>query len=235
MHINVAALNGGWIGFNSPTFSVDRTSFHSHIFIWILSGAVEVAAALCGHYDVAEVLLKLGADPKAHNRSRRFGSEHLFANALEAAATGGKKEIIQLMSNQGVDIRTPCLSYTNLRTAALTNGAERKAVIYLLGKGISPDLTSPHAENWATALQLSACYDYPRNDPQNSLVVLILRHGANPNLQFSYYSNVLRAAFQACNPRPVQLLMAAGADIHDASKSALEAAIFWIPPDRFRL
>ncbi|KAK6080312.1 hypothetical protein SCUP234_05253 [Seiridium cupressi] len=127
-----------------------------------------------------------------------------YGTALQAAASGGHKEIVELLLEKGADVNIQGGGYgTALQAAA--SGGHKEIVELLLEKGAGVNI---QGEYYGTALQAAASKGH------KEIVELLLEKGADVNIQGGYYGTALQAAASEANKEMVELLLEKGADVN---------------------
>lgn len=185
------------------------------------------AACYAGHYDVAELLLDRGASVRnalpeiASNGNIDLAKKVLdrgadvnaicrspYQTALQAAASGGLAEMVQLLLKHGADPNYIGGVYGTALHAAISNGS-LETIKHLVDAGA--DVNSPYGqEPEGTPLQ-AACLKM-----DEETVRYLLGHGAKVNLETpcGEFGSALQAAVTKNWGPVVRLLLDSGADVH---------------------
>lgn len=133
-----------------------------------------MAAAAGGDVGTVELLLAKGADPNAQPAPNEGG--FLFGggrSALLWAAFRGNTSLIQVLLRAGAQVNVPTGLGTALSQAAWADRTDAAAL--LLTAGARPELAGPQDGyqplHWAASTE----------EGNNTMVGLLLKHGANPN------------------------------------------------------
>ncbi|KAH7412153.1 ankyrin repeat domain-containing protein [Phaeosphaeria sp. MPI-PUGE-AT-0046c] len=127
-----------------------------------------------------------------------------YDNALQAALTGGSKEIVALLLDKGANVNAQGGYYSSaLYTASATGYTE--VVMLLLDKGANVNAQGGHYGN---ALQAASTWGH------KEIVMLLLDKGANVNAQGGHYGNGLQAASTWGHKEIVMLLLDKGANVN---------------------
>ncbi len=130
-------------------------------------------------------------------------------NALHAAASGGNEDVINYLLEQGLDInaQTPT-GWTPLFIAARDGQAE--AAKLLIFRGANLNLQT---DLGATALLMALTQPYQTEEDRLSLLVYMLKRGADPNLATNHGLPPLYYAITKQNVQAVEVLLEAGAQV----------------------
>jgi ankyrin repeat protein len=168
-------------------------------------------AADYGHYEMAKLLLDMGAQANAH------GGYH--GTAFQAASYGGHEAVVRLLLDKGANINAQGGFYGTALEAALYGGYEA-IVKLLLEKGAD---INAQGEYYGNALQAAS------SGGHEALVELLLDKGANINAQGGVYGTALPAASYGGHEAVVKLLLDKGANINAQGGvygNALQAASY---------
>jgi len=137
--------------------------------------------------------------------------------ALHWAASCGHEKMVQLLLDQGADVKGPGGYYGTAVQVATAKGYE-KMVELLLDRGADINDQGP----WGNPLQTASFWGHERT------VILILDRGADINVQ-GPRGNALQTALYKPHAKIVQLLLDRGADINALGPhgNALQTASYW--------
>ncbi|KAJ3833395.1 ankyrin repeat-containing domain protein [Lentinula raphanica] len=145
-------------------------------------------------------------------------SGEVLGTALQTAAFGGHKELVQLLLRNDADVNINGGYYGTALQAAISGGS--KAVSQLLLKH-NTDVNAKGGY-YGTAIQAAAYTGY------QDIVQLLLKYNADPNVQGGYYGTPLQAAAFGGYNEIIELLLAKGAKVNTLGGkygSALQAAV----------
>lgn len=157
------------------------------------------AASQNGHSDVVSLLLNAGADPDVQCEND--------VTALYIASTNGHTEVVRLLLEVKCSLCTDS-GYTPL-SAASQNGHSEIVLLLLVAiveqyQDDGETYVNQQDENGSTALMLA--------HPHPDIVQLLLRHGANPNIQDDEHWTALMFACQDGYLETVEVLLVSSAD-----------------------
>ncbi|KAI6780066.1 Ankyrin repeat domain-containing protein 50 [Emericellopsis cladophorae] len=152
-------------------------------------------AALNGHTQVVELLLKEGADVNAEGGG--------YSNALQAASSEGHAEIVRLLLEKGADVNAEGGVFGSVLRAASSEGHVDIAKL-LLEKGADVNAESGISGN---ALRAASARGY------TEIVRLLLEKGADVNAEGGALGNALWAASARGYTDIAKLLLEKGADV----------------------
>jgi ankyrin repeat protein len=153
-------------------------------------------AAAHNQLSTARRLMEKGADINME-------SGYLSRTALGAAAYGGRREMVELLLNNGANVNSKQREYGSALAAAAAIGnteivellLDRGADINMKGKYGSPLDSAAHRRQW-------------------EVLKLLLDRGADINAVGGYYGSTLQAASTTGDTEMVELLLDQGADVN---------------------
>ena len=203
-----------------------------------------VAASYRGHREIAEVLLKYGANINAEAgpystalqaasaRGHRSVAEVLIKNganvnakggfwdtALQAALYQGHEEIVEMLVANGADVNAKGGYWGNALQAASVQGHQDVARM-LIKHGVDVNAT---VGRWGNALQAASYRGH------EEIVDILLQNGAHVNAEGGYWGNALQAASAEGHGSVAEMLVNHGADLNAEGGehgTALQAASF---------
>ncbi|KAF7985911.1 hypothetical protein HWV62_43816 [Athelia sp. TMB] len=181
------------------------------------------AASYEGHVAVAELLLARGADVNANGG--RYGS------SLQAASYGGHITVVQCLLKNGADVNATGGRYGSSLQAASANWPSRRVQSLLNGMDLIPG-SGRYRWYAASDPKPSAIVHIVQAQSQggeDTIVRILLEHGADPNATGGKYNNALQAASYHGRSIIVGLLLEKGADPNakgGGRGTALQAACY---------
>ncbi|KAJ3824679.1 ankyrin repeat-containing domain protein [Lentinula raphanica] len=145
-------------------------------------------------------------------------SGEMLGTALQTAAFGGQKEIVQLLLRYHADVNIQGGYHGTALQAAISGRS--KSVTHLLLE-YNADVNA-EGGYYGTAIQAAA------SGGDQDIVQLLLKHNANPNVQGGYYGTALQAAAFKGHSEIIEMLLKIGATVNTLGGiygSALQAAV----------
>ncbi|KAF7979993.1 hypothetical protein HWV62_40082 [Athelia sp. TMB] len=187
------------------------------------------AASYEGHVAVVELLLARGADVNANGG--RYGS------SLQAASYGGHITVVQCLLKNGADVNATGGRYGSSLQAASANWPSRRVQSLLNGMDLIPGsgryrwyaASDPKASAIVRAAGCAHKVQAPSQGGEDTIVRILLEHGADPNATGGKYNNALQAASYHGRSIIVGLLLEKGADPNakgGGRGTALQAACY---------
>ncbi|OHW99045.1 ankryin repeat protein [Colletotrichum incanum] len=206
----------------AASFSGHKEIGHKEIIQMLLDKGADVnaqggfyAASSRGHKEIVQMLLDKGADVNtqggdygnALQAASSGGHKEIggyYGNALQAASYWGHKEIVQMLLDKGADVNAQGSNYGNALQAASLEG-HKEIVQMLLDKGADVNAQGGYYGN---ALQAAS------SGGHKEIVQMFLDKGGDVNTQGGDYGNALQAASSGGHKEIVQILLDKGADVN---------------------
>jgi ankyrin repeat protein len=166
-----------------------------------------------GNLDLAQYLIGLGLDPNDKTRDGR--------NAAAVAALEGRNEdMLLFLINNNADCSYVNTGKSNLLSSAVDKIWRKAAEQLITARGFSVNGNGgKEAPLWRALTQSYNRYMLrPLTDDQKSMVIMLLRLGADANARNSEGQTPLFAAIRSLDVQVVQLLITYGADVNAAAK-----------------
>ncbi|KAJ3756024.1 ankyrin repeat-containing domain protein [Lentinula raphanica] len=151
------------------------------------------AAAVKGHKDIVELILRHGADINFHG--------DIYGTAITAAVLGGHQDVVEYLVQHGANINLKVVIYGTALAAAALKG-HQNVVEYLVQCGANINLQGDN-----TAIGAAAYGGH------QGIIEYLLQHGADINLQGGYFGTAIAAALWGQSD-VVGYLLQNGADIN---------------------
>ena len=223
-------LEGVKIALDNPETNINYQSFMGRNDF---GSTALMEAALAGHKEIVELLLKAGADPNIIDPSRMNDCElsivdKIFKNgdtALMWAIQRGHKEIAGLLLNAKADPNIQDLCGNTALILAAKHG-HTETVELLLNKGAKPNIKR-YTENMVTFRSQNDWTALMEAAPKGhkEIVRLLLDAKADPNIQSQHGSTALILATNTDHPDTVRLLLKARADPNIQNEEGVAALI----------
>lgn len=175
------------------------------------------AASSKGYSNIAKVLINVGANVNAHGGA--------WCTALQAASSEGYEEVVQMLIIAGADVNAQGGGYGNAVRAA--SWARNEKVMQMLLDNRA-DVNAPGGDPGpkprvtADALQVASYYC------DEKMVQMLIDAGADVNAREGDYGCALESAALSGNMTILQMLIAAGVNVHtlldDDTTNALDIA-----------
>ncbi|KAL8659664.1 MAG: hypothetical protein Q9202_007017 [Teloschistes flavicans] len=204
-----------------------------------------INAASCGHNDLVNLLLSMGADPKKKNwygTALHCAAEadqvqaihtlcevHVDVDILDdhgrtplfCAAESGHIDALRALLGRGANVDSYCCGRGSVLHEAILQGAMVDVIHILLAYHANPNILDAEG--------LSPLHRIARRDEAEQVVQMLLKYGADVNGHGKDGSTPLQHAALADNTGLVRLYLDSGADVNAQDKhgtTALHAAVF---------
>lgn len=129
-------------------------------------------------------------------------TKYLPCDAVALAALFNHKSMVEFLLDEGMEVESPGIFGTPLRTACLLNC--ESVVRLVLDRGAD---INAHCDHMGDALQIAAANNH------TSIVKLLIDEGADLDQKSGFYGRALQAAAFLGQKRAVEILLDAGADV----------------------
>ena len=177
-------------------------------------------SSACGrrHWQIADILLKRGADPNKHDGGHPV--------PLYEASELGANDVVQELISHGADVNVKC-GYVDEMTplSAAIKACHLSTIDLLLGNGADPDMQS----GWGTSIAVAARYG------RHECMHLLLKHGASLKALDIDDPSLLEFASASGSVETVKLLLAQGMDVDEKKCLMPRGDDSMLPNNTYRL